>query len=154
MWRARSHISFGKPSREFSRPPTPFWSATGKSCFRHSRRPLPPDPIAGLIGGPDPPSLPPRDSTNRTCGVSPLPARAAHPVKSTAGRGDSWETREGVDTCPPREEVNLYIPVSTPCIHHDTHKRKHEHSGCRFYWRCRRSSSDPGVPTGDCRNEN
>ena len=26
-----------------------FWCATGKSWFRRSRRPLPPDPVAGLI---------------------------------------------------------------------------------------------------------
>lgn len=35
--------SFGKPSRECSRQPTPFSYATGKSWCRRSRRPLPPD---------------------------------------------------------------------------------------------------------------
>jgi hypothetical protein len=36
------------------------------------------------------------------------------------------------------KEVSQYIPVSTPCSHHYTHERKHEHRGCRFYGRYQR----------------
>jgi len=43
------------------------------------------------------------------------------------------------------DQFSRYIPVSSLCSHHDTHERKHERRGFRFYGQYLRWCNDRGV---------
>ena len=70
---------------------------------------------------------------------SPRVYNAGYDREGSGKGGTSWG-----GACPPGEELSRYIPVSIPCGHHNTHKCKNEHPGCRIYGRYQRLNYDGG----------